>query len=524
MVSRWRLLFATPPVLLGLAGCATPPVMTRSHSVLLSTVEEEEIGDEAAREVDRKLGEIGHETAREYVADIGERLARNSPRRDVQYHFAVVEMDEPNAFALPGGHIYISRGLLALANSEQELANVLAHEVAHVALQHHAYRELEMRRTKVIGALAVLAAALAGGPGGAMMAAQGWMVAGPGMLAAYTRDQEREADWLGQEIARNAGWDPLAMASFLRSLDRRARFKQGASRLPGYFDTHPGSLERQAKAAVRYEHATPLPDDARGRETLLAHVEGIVVGQNPDEGLFDGPRFRHPALGFTLRFPDGWRTVNERSAVRAVSPRGDAMVILELHGKGDDPEAAAREYAEKLEIDLSDPDRSRINGNPAFHASTGLDLEGTKVKADITWIAFEGRIYRIMDVVPARRLLLGSGVGRTARSFRRLSAAERDGVRVTRLRVAELAHGEDLEGLSARTFNQWSRDETALMNGLSIGETPAPGAQLKVAVPERWVAPPPDDAEPGEADEAGEPREADEAGRPGEADEAGEPR
>jgi predicted Zn-dependent protease len=468
------------------SGCAAQREMARSHSVLMSTAAEEEIGDEAADSVQNKLGYLDDEDIQEYVQEIGERLARNSPRREIRYRFHVVEMIEPNAFALPGGHVYISRGLLALVNSEEELANVLAHEVAHVALQHHAYRELEVRKAKVIGAVATLVGALAGGAQGAMVAAQGSMVAGQGMLAAYGRDQERESDWLGQEIARSAGWNPLAMASFLTALDRYARLQHGSSRLPGYFDTHPGSIERLAKATVRYEHATALPDDERGRETYLAAVEGLVVGQNPDEGIFIETRFLHPTLGFSIRFPDGWHTANEHAAVRAVSPLRNAMVILELQGEGDDPEAAAREYAEKAGTSLSDTQARRINGNRSFAGRTQLDLEGTKVKADITWIAHQGNIYRVMGVVAAGRLAESNDAGRTARSFRRLSASEQDGLRVTRLRVAEASEGETLDQLSLRSRNQWSRDETAVMNGRRVEEPLVTGETVKVAVPERW--------------------------------------
>jgi predicted Zn-dependent protease len=475
------------PALLLLAACEAQRELTRSHDVLMSTAQEEDAGGEASEAVEQKLGLLADEAKQAYVADIGERLARNSPRREIRYRFHVLEMQEPNAFALPGGHVYVSRGLLALANSEQELANVMAHEVAHVALRHHAYRELEERRAKAIGALAVLVGALAGGAPGAMIAAQGWMVAGQGMLAAYTRDQEREADWLGQEIARDAGFDPLAMASFLRSLDQHTRLHQGSSRLPGYFDTHPGSIERVAKALVRYEHAAPLPDDRRGRETYLAAIDGLVVGQDPDEGVFDGTRFLHPGLGFSLRFPDGWHTANEHAAVRAVSPRRDAMVILEIQQEGDDPEAAAREYAEKVGISLDAGEARRIHGNPSFRARTGLDLEGTKVKADVTWIAWRGKIYRIMGVVPAGILPLDADFGRVARSFRPLSASERDGLRVTRLRVTRPLPGEDADALALRTRNAWSRDETAVMNGLAIGEALPADEPVKIAVPERWT-------------------------------------
>ncbi|HKJ23631.1 MAG TPA: M48 family metalloprotease, partial [Myxococcota bacterium] len=454
----------------GPVGCEAQREMARSHSVLMSTAAEEEIGDEAADSVEHKLGFYDDPAIQSYVQSIGERLARNSPRREVRYRFHVVEMIEPNAFALPGGHIYVSRGLLALVNSEEELACVLAHEVAHVALQHHAYRELEERKAKVVGVVATLVGAAAGGAGGALVAAQGGMAAAQGMLAAYGREQEREADWLGQEIARNAGWDPLGMATFLTSLDREARLRRGASRRVGYFDTHPGSIERLAKATVRYEHATPLPDDERGREDYLEAVDGLIVGQNPDEGFFVGSRFVHPGLDLTLRFPDGWETFNEHAAVRAVSPRRNAMVILELQGDGDDPEAAAREYAEKVGVTLDDAQSSRINGNLAFRARTHLDLEGSKVKADVTWIAYDGHIFRIMGVVPAGRLAEAGDFGRTARSFRRLGASERDGLRVTRLRVVEAGAGESIDALSLRSRNEWSRDETAVMNGRSVDE------------------------------------------------------
>lgn len=472
---------------LTIAGCESQRAMSRSHNVLMSTAEEEELGEEASEAVERKLGFIADHDIEAYVQEIGARLARNSPRRELRYRFHVVEMIEPNAFALPGGHIYVSRGLLALVNSEEELANVLAHEVAHLALQHHAYRELEVRKAKVLGAIATLVGALAGGTTGAMVAAQGWMIAGQGMLAAYGRDQERESDWLGQEIARDSGWDPLAMASFLRSLDRYTRLQRGSSRLPGYFDTHPGSTERLAKAAVRYEHAEPLPDDERGRETYLEAVEGLIVGQNPDEGLFLETRFVHPGLGFSLRFPDGWHTANEHAAVRAISPRRDSMVILELQGEGEDPEAAAHEYAAKVEAKLSETQKHRINGNLAFRARTQLDLEGGKVKAEITWIAYEGRLYRIMGVLPSGRFARGDEFARTARSFRRLSPSERDGLKVTRLRVAESESDEDLDEISLRTRNQWSRDETAVMNGLGVDESLEDDALVKVAVPEPWT-------------------------------------
>jgi predicted Zn-dependent protease len=276
------------------------------------------------------------------------------------------------------------------------------------------------------------------------------------------------------------------MASFLTSLDRETRLRRGSTRIAGYFDTHPGSVERLAKATVRYEHAVPLPDDEHGREDYLEAAEGLVLGQNPDEGVFVGTRFVHPALGFSLRFPDGWITANEHAAVRAVSPQRNAMVILELQGEGSDPAAAALEYAEKVGVSLFDGQSTRISGNPAYRAHTQLELEGSKVKADITWIAFDGHLYRIMGVRPPGGLADVGVFARTARSFRRLGPNDREGLRVTRLRVIEAEAGETIDALSLRSRNAWSRDETAVMNGRPVDEPFEGGERVKVAVPERW--------------------------------------
>ena len=149
---------------------------------------------------------------------------------------------------------------------------MLAHEIAHVALRHHAYRELEVRRVEWMKYAAIALRRPRGTEQGAALAAAAWPVVGAGMLAAYTRDQEREADWLGQEIALAAGFDPRGMASFLRVLDHEKRLRLGAPRPAGYFDTHPGSIERVASATVRYEHVegSPLFGGRQRREHLSA--------------------------------------------------------------------------------------------------------------------------------------------------------------------------------------------------------------------------------------------------------------
>ena len=217
----------------------------------MSPEREAALGAREAEKVSTQIGLVNDPALAAYVEQIGERVARHSPRRDVTYRFAVADMAEPNAFALPGGYVYVSRGLLAIANSEAELANVLGHEVGHVAARHSAQRET---RALGIGLLSTVGTVLAGASGGgdaAQAAAQLGQLAGAGLIASYGRDQERQADDVGQRLAAQAGWDPGAMASFLATLERESVLTAGETRRPSFLDSHPVTSERVRDTAAR---------------------------------------------------------------------------------------------------------------------------------------------------------------------------------------------------------------------------------------------------------------------------------
>ena len=210
----------------GCGGGAKPP--RRREVILSSEAVDEKVGKEADVNVTEGLGIVDDPELTALVNQIGQRLARHAPRGRFQYHFAIVDQAAPNAFALPGGYIYVSRGLLALTNSEDELANVIGHEIVHVAARHAAARQAVIR----------------GLPGPIKYFAQGH-------IAGYSRNQEREADRLGQGLAGVAGYDPQGMADFLKDLEFTERLRLGSSRLPGFFDTHPATAERVAGAGGR---------------------------------------------------------------------------------------------------------------------------------------------------------------------------------------------------------------------------------------------------------------------------------
>jgi predicted Zn-dependent protease len=475
--ARVRLAALVTAVSLG-AACGAParrPAPKRPPEIVLrSESDDRRAGQDAAKEVESELGLVEDPALVAYVEQIGQRLAHFAPPRDFEYRFHIVDQEAPNAFALPGGQIYVSRGLLILANSEGELANVIGHEIVHAALRHASARQ----------------AVVASIPGLFRFSAAG-------AIASYSRNQEREADREGQVLAGRAGYDPEGMAAFLRDLDYTERLEFGASRLPSFYDTHPTTGERAAEASARAQAIAwqSRPAIAPDNAAYLARIDGLAVGTRASEGVFQKGRFLHSELDLTLRFPEGWETHNTRRAVGAVSPQRDAQVFLELQGKGEDPAAAAQEFLASdesagLRIEGT-PQPIRLGPIEAVRGSGSAEAPGGVLRAHLTWIAYGGNIYRLTGVVASPSSAKYEGVFRSvARSFRALTPRERDSIRETRLRVVEARGGESLGELSGRTGNRWNVQQTAVMNDV-FADAPLREAQpIKVAVSERYETAP----------------------------------
>jgi len=460
----------------GLACAPAPPpgaAPPRRPVVLSTEYDDQRAGEEARLEVAAALGLVRDPKLQELVDAIGRRFIGHLPARAFVYDFRVVDQWPPNAFALPGGTIYVSRGLLVLSNSEDEIANVLAHEITHAAARHAAARQ-----------------AVAGGVNPFAMA-----FTNPAYLAAYSRDQEREADRGGQRLAAAAGYDPAGMNTFLASLGNVEKLLAGGSRMPGYFDTHPPTSERAAGAATRAQHMgwTRQPGVTRDRNDYLRRLAGLVVGEDPAEGIFEKGRFLHPDFDFALRIPDGWRFVNSPAAVGAVSQGGRARVMLELAGEGEDPAVFADEFvtqrAAELQAQIEGRRALTLNGLPAVEIRGSAPGPAGVVAGRITWIAYRGRVYRLGNLaqgVDAERALARGDV--FTRSFRPLAPEDRAGIRVRRLRLATAHAGESLADFSRRTGNDWDAQRTAIANGLFASARLAEGQLLKIAVLEEYAA------------------------------------
>lgn len=468
------------------------PVTGERELVLMSEERERSLGQEAAQQVEAQIGLVEREPLASYVRTLGDRLAEHSPRTGVEYQFHVADMAEPNAFALPGGWIYVSRGLLALSSSEAELANVVGHEIAHVAARHAAQRETQSVGVQLLSVLGTVAAAAAGGEALAQTVAQASQVAGAGLIASYGRDQERQADRVGQEMAAAAAYPPAAMADFLASLEAYTTFEsEGEARRPSFLDSHPMTAERveatrEYAATLSVAERAPVAAD---RAAFLSRLEGLLLGPDPAQGLFRGGRFLHPGLGFRMDFPERWAKQNGRSAVAAQAPDANAVLVLAAQGEPQDPEAAARAFLEANPVEIETQERREIGGYPSLRARGVARTDQGTLRVDLTWIEHPEATFRILGMAPQGRFAAHAEAFRdAATSFGPLGAEDRRSITERRLRIATARAGESLSALGERTGNAWSVEETAVMNGLEAGARLDAGARVKIAV-ERPYAP-----------------------------------
>jgi predicted Zn-dependent protease len=451
----------------------------------MTTQQEVATGREAARQVETQMGLVKDPELESYVRAIGNRLAALSPRQEVSYDFHVVDMPEPNAFALPGGHIYVSRGLLALTNSEDELANVIGHEIGHVAAKHHARQQARAQSVGLLSVLGTLAAAALGGAEAAQTAGQLGQLAGTGFLASYSRDQERESDEIGQALAARAGWDPAGMASFLNTLGRETTLTSGRERNPSWFDTHPATPERVQAAMARAKtlQRAPARPIASDRAAFLAKLDGLVVDADPSEGVFEGSTFLHPDLDFRLVFPSGWQTANTPNAVGAAPQDRSAVIQLGLQGPGDDPRAAAEQALANSGDAVVKHGALSIGDRRAYQARLSQNTQQGRVGGLFTWIASDGRVYRIECMAAEARFDDFRDVCmRTVKSFRELAPGEREAIRMHVLRVVRANPGDTPAAIASRSDSPWSGERIAVANALEPGARLESGRPVKVAV------------------------------------------
>ena len=326
---------------LSVSGCATNPATGDAQLSFYGAEKEIEMGKQSDEAIIRSFGLHPDETLQAYVSELGLRLAAISERPELPWTFRVIDSPIVNAFALPGGYVYITRGMLAHLNSEAQLAAVLGHEIGHVTGRHGVE---QMSRAQLAQAGMIIAAIASED----VRRYGAYAQQGLGLLfLKFGRDDETEADHLGLRYMTRLGYNPWEMESVFQTLDHVSPSSE-LNRLPDWLSTHP-SPENRIEEVGRVVDAFPshVRQGLVARSELLDHVDGMIYGDNPREGYFIGGDFYHPDLAFRLSFPAGWTTVNQKARAFAVSPDGTGIVMLTTGDGATAAEAEEAFFAEK---------------------------------------------------------------------------------------------------------------------------------------------------------------------------------
>ncbi len=380
------------------AACATNPATGKSEISLVSESQEVSMGNETAASTRASIGLVADSGLQRYVRGVGLRLAAVSERPALPWSFEVIDDPEVNAFAAPGGKIFVTRGILAYFGSEAELAGVLGHETGHITARHSA-RQITRAQLATLGLVAgsLLSSQVASAAGGLQ---QGLAV----LFLSYSRADEAQADNLGFRYIRRVNYDPREMSNTFATL-ARVQGLSGGGKVPTWASTHPDPGDRLAKAQQR---AASVPSDSLNRaivkrDPYLQAIDGIVFGVNPRQGFFEGGRFNHPDLRFRIDFPSGWKTQNLAEAVLAGSPADDAILQLTLGGQ-DTPDALLQKFGQQQGVQITAGQRTTVNGLPAATAEfQAQDQQGAMLAGRVMYLSYGGITYQLLGYSTAQK-------------------------------------------------------------------------------------------------------------------------
>jgi len=477
---RMKTFLALFTVIAIVLACARNPVTGKREIVLVSESQEIALGAQSHVSAQSEFGFLEQPAVQTYVQSVGKKLAAVSHRPNLQWHYTAVDSPVINAFAIPGGYVYFTRGILAYINNEAEFAGVMGHEIGHVTARHSVS---QMTRSQVaqigLGAASILSPTV-GQFGEAAGGALGvWFLK-------FSRDDERQADQLGVEYAARAGYDPREVSNFFDVL-RRLSDAADRETMPGWLASHPDPGERvTATRAAAQEWIAKLalaPEKmAINRDAHLRNIDGLVYGNNPREGFVEEGRFYHPDLQFQIAFPTGWKVENTRSAVYALAPNNGAQIQLKLANvpQGTTAEGYARELAAKGTSPVSGGPTT-INGNRAYLALYALPAEGgAAVPVIAAFIEHRQRLYEILGPMTDLQRYR-SPIESAIRSFDQLANPRILAMQPDHLRIYTARQGDTLQSLAERYANpRVSADDLALLNRLPPTQPLTPGRLVKV--------------------------------------------
>ena len=462
-----------------MGSCAKNPVTGKNDFMLMSKEQEIAMGQQSDPEIKAFFGVYEDAKLQAFINEKGQQMAAVSHRPDLKYQFKVVDSPVVNAFAVPGGYVYFTRGIMAHFNNEAEFAGVLGHEIGHIAARHSA-KQYSNATLAQIGLIAgsVISPEFAQV---ADLASTGVQL----LFLKFGRDAESQSDKLGVEYSTKIGYDAREMAGFFSTLDRLSA-QSGAEEVPTFLSTHPDPANREKKVAKEAEswrrktNASQLDVD---RESYLRMIDGIVYGEDPKQGFVEHNVFYHPVLRFQFPIPSQWIVQNTPQQVQMGARDGSALMMLTL-AQGNSLEAAAQRILENYQLSLVDSKRETVNGLPAVAmiADQKQQQQEQGVRTLTYLIQFGQNIYAILG---ASSIANFNGYAQlfqnTMTGFRELNDAEKINRQPERVKVRTIRSSGTLrDGLASLGVDQARMEEMATLNGMTLNDRVQQGMLVKV--------------------------------------------
>jgi predicted Zn-dependent protease len=467
-----------------IAACATNPVTGERQFNLMSEAQEIQIGQEMDPQIQREMGIYEDRELQQYLESVALPLARGSQRPNLPWHFSIVDSPAVNAFALPGGYIYVTRGLMAHLNDESELAGVLGHEIGHVTARHAA-----QQYSKSTGAslgLAISSIFLPATRGVGQLAESGLGL----LFLKYGREDELQADRLGAQYAAQNGWDPEGVQDMLRTLARLDETATDRKGVPNYLSTHPQPADRVQRIDSEIATLRASAGDKQfktDRPGYLRRIDGVVFGENPREGVVRGNEFLHPDMRFAVRFPAGWEIQNGKTQVVAKAPGAQLYMLLDL--------VQQPQGANLQDIALNDMNRAgfravqggdtTINGLRAFVGTFQGSMQSLgQVVARVAYVPVGRSLFRFAGIAQASTFGGAEEEFSTSvRSFRELSQRDADNIKPNRIDLYTVRAGETWQSIAQGVSGGNIQASTlAIINNFPPNEQPRPGDRIKIVV------------------------------------------
>jgi predicted Zn-dependent protease len=463
-----------------LAGCTSTPDNPHVSLPVPQTTEQSQLQPAEEREHLRILASYGgiYENTRLQgtIEKTVDRLVAASERPDLKYRLSILNSPAINAFALPNGNLYVTRGLIALANDKAELASVLAHEMGHVIARHAAIREDQARQAALISH--VVSDVLSDPQMGALALAKSKLT-----LASFSRAQEFEADGIGVGISARAGFDPFGASRFLTDMQRNADLKPAAgsadARGLDFLVSHPATPDRVKNALANARQFSGPGAGERDRAEYLGDLDGVVYGEDPSEGFARGRRFLHPKLGFTFVAPPGFTLDNTAQAVLGLKEGNEAMRldVVSVPAEQSLPDYLKSGWMEN--VDPASVEEFTVNG---FIAATAT-AKGEQWSFRLFAMRYGSDVYRFIFAAKNKTPQVDRSFRESIATFRRMSLKESEQVHPLRLKIVTVGANDNVETLARRMATaDHALDRFRVLNGLGPHETLKPGAKAKIVV------------------------------------------